>query len=146
MENIQRHLPTRPNSLGALKNPELATIWKTCPPPKCKFFAWVILQNIVWTSDRLTSRNWDHNPTCLLCRTTMETAHHLLSSCRYSRRVWTLVAHWLGHENIHPNSWVASATSLQWWININTTIDTPRQGTRSFTMLVMWEIWLERNA
>jgi hypothetical protein len=76
----------------------------------------------------------------------METAHHLLSSWQYSRRVWTLVADWLGHENLHPNNWAASATALQWWININTTTDTPRQGTRSLTMLVMWEIWLERNA
>jgi hypothetical protein len=76
----------------------------------------------------------------------METAHHLLSSCRYSRRVWTMVALWLGHENLLPNNWAASATALHRWININTTIDTPRQGTCSLTMLVMWELWLERNA
>jgi hypothetical protein len=61
-------------------------------------------------------------------------------------RVWTMVALWLDHENLLPNNWAASATALHWWININTTTDTPGQGTRSLTMLVMWELWLERNA
>jgi hypothetical protein len=122
--------------IGRVKTVELAMIWKTCPPPPCKFFAWLILQNRVWTSDRLASRNWDHNPTCPLCRTMMETAHHLL----YSRRVWTLVAQWLGHENLLPNNWAPSATALQWCININTTTDTPRQGPRSLIMLVMWDL------
>jgi hypothetical protein len=43
----------KPQFISCIKIPELATIWKTWAPAKCKFFAWLILQNRVWTSDRL---------------------------------------------------------------------------------------------
>jgi hypothetical protein len=62
--------------VGFAKAPEMVTIWATWAPQKCKFFAWLILQNRVWTSDRLARIEWDHNPSCLLCRTTMETTLH----------------------------------------------------------------------
>jgi hypothetical protein len=55
--------------------------------PKCKLFAWLIFQNRVWTSDRLARREWDHCPSCPLCRQTMEIAHHLLASCRYTQNL-----------------------------------------------------------
>ncbi|KAK1642062.1 hypothetical protein QYE76_059867 [Lolium multiflorum] len=36
-------------------------VWKTCPPPpKCHFFAWLVVQNRLWTSDRLAIRGWPH--------------------------------------------------------------------------------------
>jgi hypothetical protein len=31
----------------------MKAVWKTWAPPKCKLFAWLILQNRVWTADRL---------------------------------------------------------------------------------------------
>jgi hypothetical protein len=43
--------------VGLTKTPELASIWTTWAPPKCKLFAWLILQNRIWTSDRLARRN-----------------------------------------------------------------------------------------
>jgi hypothetical protein len=73
-------------------------------------------------------------------------ARHLVSSFYYSRRVWALVAEWVGLANLHPNEWAHSESALQWWTNITTAPDIPRQGTRSLTLLVLWEIWLERNA
>jgi hypothetical protein len=51
---------------GCIRTLNLATIWKTWAPPKGKFFAWLIFQNRVWTSDRLARRNWDHSPACPL--------------------------------------------------------------------------------
>jgi hypothetical protein len=48
--------------VGFAKAPEMATIWETWAHPKCKFFAWLILQPRVWTSDRLARREWDHQP------------------------------------------------------------------------------------
>lgn len=78
--------------VGITKIPSIASIWKSWAPPKCKFFAWLILQNRVWSSDRLAKRGWDHNPTCPLCRCAMETTHHMLAECRLTRRIWTLIA------------------------------------------------------
>ena len=36
-------------------------IWKPWAPPKCKFFAWLVMRNRVWTSDRLATRGWPRN-------------------------------------------------------------------------------------
>jgi hypothetical protein len=89
-------------------NPVLPTIWKSWSPPKCKFFAWLILQDRVWTSDRLARRNWDHIPVCVLCRAVLETALHLLAECRYTRRVWALVVSWVGSHDLEPEGWTPS--------------------------------------
>jgi hypothetical protein len=101
--------------------------------------------NRVWTSDRLAQRELDHNPFFPLCRSTMETAHHLLASCCYTRRVWGLVTQWTRLPELKPTEWRHSATTLQWWRNITSTPDIPRKAVRTVTLLVMWEIWKERN-
>jgi hypothetical protein len=126
-------------------NPSLSSVWKAWTPPKCKFFAWLILQNRVWTTDRLARRNWDHCPVCPLCRSTLETAHHLLAGCRFSRRIWTLVATWIGLHSLHPTEWSPSTTTSEWWFSITSITDTPRKALRSLVLLVSWEIWKERN-
>lgn len=56
-------------------------ILKPWGPPKCIFFAWLIIRNRVWTSDRLEAQNWPRNPSCTLCRHAPETAHHILVEC-----------------------------------------------------------------
>jgi hypothetical protein len=132
--------------VGSVPEPELATIWKTWAPPECKFFAWLLLQNRVWTSDRLAQRNWDHGPSCPLCRMTMETAMHLLSECRYSRRVWSLVADWVRQPSLRPGEWGQGATPIEWWTNITTRSEVPRDASRSLALLVTWELWKECNA
>lgn len=144
--NYMTALAYKPQFVGCIKSPELSTIWKSWAPPKCKFFAWLILQNRVWTSDRLARRDWDHRPSCPLCRATMETAHHLVFSCRYTRRVWASVSGWTGLANLHPDQWANSESALQWWTNITTTPEIPRKATRSLALLILWEIWLERNS
>jgi hypothetical protein len=130
---------------GCVAAPGVAIIWKTWAPPKCKFFAWLILQNRVWTSDRLARREWDHCPSCPLCRETMESAHHLLASCRFTCRVWTLVAGWTSLVELRPAEWPASRSPLHWWKNLSNLPDVPRKGVRSFILLVIWEVWKERN-
>jgi hypothetical protein len=76
----------------------------------------------------------------------METAYHLVSSCRYSRRLWTLVAEWVDCRHLHPSDWTANNSVLQRWTNLTEAPDINRYGTRSLLLLVLWEIWLERNA
>uniref|UniRef100_A0A8R7UVN8 Reverse transcriptase zinc-binding domain-containing protein n=1 Tax=Triticum urartu TaxID=4572 RepID=A0A8R7UVN8_TRIUA len=62
-------------------------IWKMWAPPKCKFFAWLILQNRVWTADRLARRGWPNCGLCPLCKQVQESAVHLLFQCRFSAQV-----------------------------------------------------------
>jgi hypothetical protein len=114
-------------------------------PPKCKLFAWLILQDRVWTSDRLARRNWDHSPSCPLCRRTMETSLHMVCECRYTRRIWATAAAWTGLRHPHPGEWPQNESVLQWWSNVITPPDIPHKGTRSIVLLVLWEVWLGRN-
>jgi hypothetical protein len=38
-----------------------ALMWKPWGPSKCKLFAWLVIRNKVWTSDRLATRGWPHS-------------------------------------------------------------------------------------
>ena len=131
--------------LGCTKAPRICSIWKTWALPKAKFFTWLITQNRVWTSDRLARRGWDHSPFCPLCRATMETSLHLISECRYTRRIWGRIATWVALPDLSPPNWKPSSNTLDWWINVTTIPATPRKAVRTLVMLVIWEIWKERN-
>ncbi|KAG2540080.1 hypothetical protein PVAP13_9NG531714 [Panicum virgatum] len=120
--------------LGNVKAKRAQAIWKAWAPPKCKFFAWLINQNRVWTSDRLQRRGWPHNPSCPLCRSAPETALHLMADCRFTRRVWSLIASWTAQPTLHPQLWMPSENTLQWCDSLQ------------LSLLVIWEIWCERNA
>ena len=53
------------------------------------FFMWLLLQNILWTADRLNKRGWPHNDACCICDQTLETTFHLAFECMYAKEVWT---------------------------------------------------------
>ena len=132
--------------LGNVKVPKAQTIWRAWAPPKCKFFAWLVTHDRVWTSDRLMRRGWPHSPSSPLCRNAPETALHLLAECRYTKRVWNLIAEWLAQPTLRPEVWRQSDHTLHWWTNITSCEDMPRKGIKSLSLLVIWEIWRERNA
>ena len=88
--------------LGNVKVPKAQTIWRAWAPPKCKFFVWLVTHDRVWTSDRLMRRGCPHSPSCPLCRNAPETALHLLAECRYTKRVWNLIAEWLAQPTLRP--------------------------------------------
>ena len=108
-------------------------------------FIWLITQNRVWTSDRLARRGWPHSPSCPLCRGVIESAHHLLSECRYTRRIWQLAVERISYPELNPNRWRPSDNALSWWLKITTTAAVPKKATRSLTMLISWEVRKERN-
>lgn len=39
-------------------------IWKVWATPSCKFFLWLLLQDRLWTSQRLQLRGWPNNYFC----------------------------------------------------------------------------------
>ena len=132
--------------LGSTREVHLNSIWRTWAPPKCKLFVWLILQERVWTSDRLARRGWEHSPDCLLCHQTLETAKHLLADCRYTRRIWEYISTWAEQPNWQPRVWRPYSSVQDWWDMITTSTTVSRKAGRSLTLLVIWELWKERNA
>ncbi|KAJ1263302.1 hypothetical protein BS78_09G173200, partial [Paspalum vaginatum] len=74
-----------------------------------------------------------------------EIALHLIIDCRYSRRIWKALASWLSIAPLDPASWPSSNSVKQWWFMVGFAAS-PKRGMRSLLLLVVWQIWLERNA
>jgi hypothetical protein len=81
--------------LGRPISPLPSEVWKPWAPPKCKFFAWLIIQNRVWTEDMLQKRGWPNYGSCKLCNQVQETASHLPFKCRFIIRIWSKQRHGL---------------------------------------------------
>ena len=131
---------------GLILSPMDSLVWKHWAPPKCKFFAWLILQNRIWTNDRLERRGWPNGKLCPLCRCVDETACHLLLHCRYSIRIWNMIKTWLGLADFDTASWSTFHTVERWWSAVVLNHPMRRKGLASLLMLTAWEIWTERNA
>ena len=121
-------------------------VWNTWAPPKCSFFAWLAVQNRLWTSDRLAIRGWPHQAVCQLCRCQPETGRHLLFECRYSRRIWAEASVWLRCPSINQRLEVTKPTILDYWKDLAHSPSPSRKGLQSAIILIAWEIWKERNA
>lgn len=120
-------------------------IWRTWAPAKCKFYAWLVIQNRVWTSDRLVAIGWPNTGIGPLCRTTSESAVHLLAYCRFSRRIWCMTTVWVGYQQINPSRWDPCQSVQDWWGMTANKKGVTKKGLRSLILLVVWEIWKERN-
>jgi hypothetical protein len=62
-------------------------IWKAKTEGKHKFFAWLLVQSKILTTNKLITRSWPCNPTCLLCDQELESANHLCLQCVFSQQV-----------------------------------------------------------
>ena len=74
--------------LGRVKRPLLAKVWYIRAVGKVKFFWWLVLQNRIWTAERLRARGLPHNSECCLCDHVFETADHLALQCLFAKVVW----------------------------------------------------------
>ena len=122
-------------------------IWKPSPPPpKCKIFAWLVLQNRVWTADRLDRRVWQNYGLCKLCNQVQETAGHLLFKYRFTTHIWTSLKNWLGLHDVTPEGWHVHNTIEDWCSQVIHKRWPYRKAPASIVMLISWEVWKERNA
>lgn len=121
-------------------------VWRNWPPPKCKFFAWLVLNNRVWTADRLEKRGWLNCGICQLCKREPEIAAHILFSCKFSIRIWLMVRDWLGLAELNPSSWQDINSVREWWDSNILGVGMRSKAIASIAMLVIWELWNERNA
>jgi hypothetical protein len=121
-------------------------VWRPWAPPKCKLFAWLIIQNRVWTADRLQKRGWPSCVLCKLCNQVQESADHLLYKCRFTTRIWIELKEWLDLHDVDPRAWHNRRTVKEWWTKSILQRGHSRKAMASLAMLVSWEIWKERNA
>ena len=124
----------------------IPTVWKIWAPPKCKFFAWLAINNRIWTADRLQRRGWPNCNLCPLCKQVQESAAHLLFQCRYTIRVWRMVKDWLGLQDVHPSNWSDATSVKEWWSHNANRKNQSLKPLASLMLLISWELWKERNA
>jgi hypothetical protein len=67
---------------GSIGSSLLTSVWKVWAPSRCKFFLWLMLQNRIWTADRLLMREWPNQYFCPLCRRNLETDWTLVQLAR----------------------------------------------------------------
>jgi hypothetical protein len=91
-------------------------VWKPWAPPKCKIFAWLIIQNRMCTTYRLYIRGWQNFGLCKLCNQTQDSSTHLLFKCRFTIRVWSTLKVWLVLYDVDPTNWHVMHTVKEWWM------------------------------
>jgi hypothetical protein len=121
-------------------------VWKPWALSMCKTFVWLIIQNWMWTADRLDKRGWQNCGLCKLCNQVQDAADHLLFKCRYTIHFWTSLKDWLGLYDIDPTRWQAMATVKEWWMEGVHKRGHSMKAMASLAMLVSWEVSKERNA
>jgi hypothetical protein len=131
---------------GRTTTPLLKTVWKIWATPKCKFFAWLIIHNRVWTADRLQRRGWPNCGLCPLCNRVQESTAHLFFQCRFSLAVWNSVKAKIGLLDITTTDWVHMVSVKEWWSKLTLARSPNRKGLASLLMIVSWELWKERNS
>ncbi len=133
--------------LGGIPSISTNVIWKCWAPSKCKFFAWLLLQNRIWTVDRLQQREWPNNYFCQHCFRNLETAQHLFYKCSITSTLWDVIATRLGIPQLRPQNWPQTAILEDWWVQtVHAMAKEKRKGVKSILILLSWEIWKERNS
>jgi hypothetical protein len=70
---------------GSFTDYEWNRVWHAKVENKCRFFCWLVLQNKIWTANRITKREGTPNTICQLCYTHPKSVLHMLVQCPYSK-------------------------------------------------------------
>ena len=74
--------------------------FRTTLDSKLREFQYKILNNIVFTNDKLFRFGFSQSPNCTFCNEEPESLEHLLSCCKVSSEFWKEVLSWLKEYNI----------------------------------------------
>ena len=130
--------------IGRTKTSLFHPIWKAKTEPKCRFFAWLLLQKKILTADNLAKRGWPQDTLCKLCNSEPETPTHLCKDCIFTRASWDKLISWLGVEILPPST--ASNTLKGWWKKCRVRFH--KHNKPFFDGIIIyfwWNIWKERN-
>lgn len=112
-------------------------IWQSRATLRCKFFAWLAMKNMCWTSDRLARRGLPHQVVCPLCDQEHETINHILVSGVFTRSVWDSIMEAWGKVDWTPSP---NDTLLPW----SAPLMPPAHGQKdlhTLLLLVVWQLW-----
>lgn len=110
-------------------------IWKAHTEPKCKIFAWILLQHKILTANNLAKRNWSHDPLCQLCHSSPETPTHLCLECPFTQAVWMHLTTQLGRQDLQASS----AHSVHgWWRHLHRKFEKKMRPKFDGIMLLLW--------
>lgn len=123
--------------MGLEVSPTASFTWQSRAPLQCRFFAWLVIKNRCWTSDRLARRGLPHQDSCPLCNQQDETIQHLLIDCVFARQVW----HWMGQVTARVEFEPRQNETLGQWCSRQDGSATNRKATRAKCLLGMWMIW-----
>ena len=110
-------------------------VWNVWAPSKCKFFMWIMLQNRVWTADRLLLREWPNCYFCQLCWRSLETTMHLFSECPTSRIIWSSISSRCSWPVMNPTSWRVTDDLAGWFFDLVGNSNSPE------AKGVLWRFW-----
>jgi hypothetical protein len=122
-------------------------IWSTWAPSRCMFFIWLMLQNQIWTLDRLQQRGWLNEYFSVFCRQSLETPCHLFHECPVTSQVLTAIARWASWPRFLKTTWRIDATIQEWFMTMSGNLQSREaKGIKYLIIVVLRTIWCERNA
>jgi hypothetical protein len=123
--------------------PLLAAAWEVKIEGKINFFLWLLIQNRLWTADRLEKRGWPHQDNCSLCDQTIESADHLFLACPFAKEVW----HGISNTHAAVASIASRSTTIMgWWKKVSRFRKSKNHKYHCSTAVyAIWHIWKERN-
>ena len=128
--------------LGSYSHFNGESIWKAESEGKHKFFAWLMVQCKLLTTDKLLARHWPCNPICSLCNQEHETTAHLILHCPFARLVWEKMEIWT-RQLIRPPQ--DGLEIIAWWQTELAQLPKTRRLKAALMMYCAWNIWKERN-
>ncbi|KAL6597426.1 hypothetical protein ACP70R_046866 [Stipagrostis hirtigluma subsp. patula] len=104
--------------VGAQVELDWTVLWRVKTEPKCNFFCWLLVQNKLWTSDRILRRGGQANRTCSL--------------------IWDRMSTMTGFNLRTPG---VSTDLKHWWRQVTVSTDAEQLQCLVYTA---WNIWKER--
>jgi hypothetical protein len=131
---------------GSIHSNFPSKVWRVWAPSQCKFFLWLMLQNTVWTVDRLLLREWPNQYFCPPCCWNLETAAHLFIECPVTRQIWLAIANWTSWPPFHPSNWAQDWSLKDWFGNLSGSSPSLAKAHRAQSLATLVDSWRERNA
>lgn len=104
-------------------------IWKSCAPPKVKFFGWLLVQDRIQTKVNLHRKHCIDSSRCDLCGAADESSAHLVVGCPFAAEFWDRIGVPLNDDDIDA-LWQVSPPPLL-----------PKLHFNAFILLCCWRLW-----